>query len=273
MLKRTLAIILTLISVVALLTSCGTKEENAQIKAYSSVFVDALIANEPDTAYELVKDAISREEFTPIFDNMRRYIDSGITYELTQTGWKTSKSGDTITVTATFEMKTPEHTYKVVASTTDGKEGLSGFQILILDPDKTGTITTMKGATPIQWVVLIIAILEIGFVLWMLIDCILHKVQRKAVWIIFILLGMLAISVTWSEAGMNTTMTLGLIINMTMLAKYETGATVLRLLVPVGAIIYAVMRNNLIIPRDTDNTNTPKPVHSLHSEDENTQNR
>lgn len=267
MLKKIVSIALLLLCAMALLVSCGAGEENVQIKEYSKTFIDALITNDPDSAYVVVKDAISREDFTPIFDNMRRHIGTNLEYTLTQTRLSEGNGS----VTATLEMKTAEHTYKVVASTTQGKEGLSGFQILILDPDKTGTLTTMKGANALQWIVLIIAIAEIGFILWMLVDCILHRVQRKATWIIFILLGLIAVSYTWSDAGTSVDLTLGYLWNLSMLAKYETGATVLRLMLPVGAVIYAIMRRNLILPPQDEQKPQPE-AHSLHNEDDFTQN-
>lgn len=262
--KRIVFIALMLLCIMTLLVSCTDKQEDANVKEYSTVFIDALMANEPEKAYSVVKNAISREDFTPVFETMRGYVSEKTEYELTQIGWSNSKSGSITTVTSTFEMKTPDRSYKVIASVKSNQEGLSGFQMLLINPEKTGTITSMKGASATQWIILVIAILEIAFVLWMFVDCIRHKLERKAFWLIFILLGMLAISFTWSAGTVNTGMGMGFILNMSMLAVYETGSVVLRIMIPIGAIIYAVMRKNLITPKQ--NENEPNISHSLHND-------
>jgi hypothetical protein len=109
----------------------------------------------------------------------------------------------------------------------------------------------------LQWVVLLLGILEIAFVIWMLIDCCCRKIRLKAMWIVIILLGALAFSIKLGPAGMNFNFNLGGILSYTALILYGSGTTALRIMLPIGALVYLFCRAVNVKSPDLPATEAP----------------
>lgn len=128
---------------------------------------------------------------------------------------------------------------------TEGYEGLTGFHLTPVTTTN-GTLKAMEGTNAIQWVFLVIGMLEIGFMLWMLVDCCCRKIQKKWLWILVVLLGSITWILTLTPQQIYLNLNYGLFFSYTALIGYSTGGFALRVYLPIGAVVYLCLRKTLL---------------------------
>lgn len=254
------------------LVSC---DDNEELKEKTEIMVNALINNNFDKAFNMVSGITTKENFQPTFTELSNYVDGVKSYELKQIGFKSQTQNGITATLATYLMTTNAKTYVVEAQQRSDVEGLYGFHILESqinsDGIMCGTLLTMKGANVLQWIFLIVSFIELAFVIIVLIDAIKQKFDRKAIWIVLILLGTVSLTLNISNSGIN--FNLGAIIsliNSTALIRYATGQMAIRIMVPIGAIIYLIKRKSLINNYKTKSQNAP--LENIHYEEKETPN-
>jgi lysylphosphatidylglycerol synthetase-like protein (DUF2156 family) len=85
------------------------------------------------------------------------------------------------------------------------------------------------------------------FIIWALVDCCRHKIHRKWLMVLVILLGNVLLILAMNGSQMNFNLRFGLFLNATSLALRE-GGFYLRLQFPIGALIYLLRRKHLLLP-------------------------
>lgn len=247
--KLLLLLLLTCLLASLLLTSCETvpDEENAALRALTEQMIDALLANDAAAAYALVSDVCTEEEFLPVYDTMYAMTEGVTTYELTLTGVTTGTDNGITYQQSQYRMTTNGESYLLSASLSESYENLAGFQIAPESATKpsSGTLSTLADSNIWQWLLLLFALLETGFVLWAVIDCARHRVNGKALWILLILLGSVSPMLTISEGSVSFSLKLGLFLLYTALMKYGSDLAVIRIMLPIGAIVYTCLRKKL----------------------------
>ncbi|MBO5006913.1 MAG: hypothetical protein J6C89_05665, partial [Clostridia bacterium] len=110
----------------------------------------------------------------------------------------------------------------------------------------TGTITSIKGSNAFQILILLFSAVCIAFIIFALIDCCKHKMKYKPLWIIIILCGVVAFTVTLNNTDINfKARVAAMLFSYSYLQIYETGALIFNLSIPVGAIVYFFLRKKL----------------------------
>jgi hypothetical protein len=249
-LRKILALAFVLLLLISL-ASCGSMETERgnEIKAQCETMIDAFIAGDEDAAYAVFADGMDRNSFSQSFLTFCDYVEGVETYELTQIGWYAGMENGVGYYRATFDMTSNAGNFTIEAMEVEGYEGIYNFRI-VSDEDYenatenyTGTITKMKGASPIQWGFIVFSALCLGFVIWMLADCIKRKIKYKVIWIILILCGALAFTVNVGQNGANFNSTIAIMIfSYSYLQIYAAGASVLKITWPIGAIVYLILR-------------------------------
>jgi hypothetical protein len=234
-----LASILLVVCLISTLAGCGDKEKNEKVTRLTEGFLDAIIANDPDTAYSLMTSGVSRAEFDTFFSQIRKIFDGVKSYKLSQTGWYASIDNGITSYKVTFNMKADNGSeYQVETTITDGYENISYIHI-------TSTATAAPASPlliPFKIIMPVISIATITFAVWMIVDCAKRKLSKKALWIIVILLGA---SVTLTVGnGFSINWMVGLAFASSSV-KASGGALSIRLAAPVGAIIYFIIRKKL----------------------------
>ncbi len=243
--------ILSVIIVVIAIFSMSSCQQNEDLKVQTTQMLDALIDNSFNDAYNLVSGITTKEQFQPIYSQMRDYLSGVEEYELSQVGINSKIQNGITLVSATYLMKTNAKTYMVESQVRSDVEGLYGFHILesLVNNGglKCGTLTTMKGANATQWIFLIVGLLETVFVIAVFIDAFKQKFDKKGLWLALILLGTIAITINSNGNGISLNFSAIIsLINSTAFIKYATGATSIRIMIPIAAIIYLVKRKQLI---------------------------
>ena len=231
-----LASILLAVCLISTLSGCGDTEKNNEAKLLTEKFIDAVIADDADSAYAAMTSELNRAEFDAFFVQIAEIFDGIKTYELTQTGWNASFNNGVSSYKATFDMKADNGAkFQVETTVVDGYENIYN---IYFTPVKTSE-SSLPILLPFKLGALVLSVAAIGFAIWMIVDCAKRKIGKKALWIILILVGA---SVTLSiGGGLHINWQLGLAI-ATSSVSTSSGVTSFRLAVPLGALIYFCLR-------------------------------
>lgn len=256
--KQLKKIVILLMAVLVVL-SCGgcaallELMEDEDIRTYTETMLDSLIADDADTAYTLVNDVVDRNSFEVSFGDMQKLIGDVETYELQllSINWKNNlKNGTSVkTADAVYRMTTATAVYVISVQTMSGYEELTAFYIVPYEKTDyyyTGTMDAMKNATVWQWVALLSNLLIIGIAVWALVDCIRCPIKLKALWIVIIVLGFITVGVTMSASKFNFNFNIGWLFEYSAYILYGGGSMKLRLMLPIGSIVYFVLKKLLI---------------------------
>ena len=253
--KKLVALLFALVLAFAL-CSCGAveTERGNEIKLKCEVLINALIAKDAEAAYATFPKEMNKEAFLQNFQNLCKYVEEVETYELTQTGWRSGIDNGKSYYIATYAMMSNSGNFTVEITEVEGYEGIYNFRIVSDEDYKnatenyTGTLTKMQGASPFQWGMIIFSALCLGFVIWMLVDCVKRKIRYKPLWIVIILCGAVVLTFTLNNNGANFNTTVAMMLfNYSYLQIYGTGASILNVTLPAGAIVYLILRKKFIV--------------------------
>lgn len=246
-----------ILAVLLLFSGCSVHLENAEnqeIRQTTETILDALIANDIQGAYPLFRQICTEDDFDQLFAQLQTYIGPGDTYQLELLTVSFHKDGfafddQTVqSVLSEYEVATQSGRF-IINIRIDSDVGMTTFYLTPYErTDRyfTGTLENMESASVAQWALLLINVLVIAFVVCTLIDCCRQKIKRKVLWIPLIILGFVTVGATIAANGFRFNFHLGWITAYTALIRYGSGTMVIRLLIPVGAIVYWIRRKALI---------------------------
>ncbi len=250
--KSVWAIILTVFMLSSGCSAVLQELENTEIRQSTETMLDALIADDFQTAYSLVNKICTEEDFKPAFTQMQELVGNADTYELKllsiYTNYTISNGEKRNIVTSVYEMTSPGGRV-IVNIRMLAQNGLVNFYLTPYEKTEyyyTGTLDNMKDATGAQWGFLLSNVIAISFTVYALIDCCRQKIKKKALWILLLILGFISLGVTISSTNFRLNFNLGWITAYSALIRYGSGIITLRLMLPVGTIIYFAMRRSLL---------------------------
>lgn len=267
--KSICVIILTVLILCSGCTAVLQDLENAEIRQTAEAMLDSLITNDFQTAYSLVNKICTEEDFKPVFTQMQELLGNADAYELKllsiSTNSTVTNGQKTTSVSSVYEMTT-KSSRVIVSIRMDNQIGLNNLYLTPYentDYYSTGTLNNMKDATGAQWGFLLSNVIALGFTVFALVDCCRHKIKKKALWILLLLLGFVSLGATISSTGFRLNLNVGWITAYSALIRYGSGAVMLRLMLPVGAIIYFAMRRSILkesAPAVVPSENNPETV-------------
>ena len=273
--NNSLAVCAIVLAVLVLCSGCAAAIqdlENAEVRQNTEAMLDALITNDFQAAYSLVSNICTEEDFKPTFTQMQALLGNEAVYELKllsiYTNSAISNGQKSSSVSSVYEMTTLSEKL-IVSIRVDDQVGLSSFYLTpykYTDYYFTGTLEKMEDATGAQWLVLLLNVIVLGFVVFALVDCCRHKIKKKALWILLLILGFASVGATVSPTGIRVNFNVGWITAYSALIRYGTGTVTLRLLLPVGAIVYFAKRRSLlqqpptVVPGNTELQTPPEEV-------------
>ena len=255
-------ILLCLLLVMLLLVGCGQQDEwklahkaadklsaitdDPQLLEDTQQLLDALIANDYESARAAVNTQISDAELRGAFDQIRSGLQNIERYELVASSINKTVINNVSTISVRYMMTAGEQRYFVDVTRLDDQPGLVSFSINEYVPvDISGTLGNMQGANVLQWALLIIGLLEQVLVICVFVDCCRHKVRRKWLWLIGIALGAVSLNLIALPGQFRINMNYGAFLSTTALLRYSTGGFVLRITVPAFAVAYLIIRKKL----------------------------
>lgn len=225
--------------------------DDAKVRENTERMLSYILADDFENAYTMVCTVATREEFRQPYADIRAVLQGVTDYELVASYRNNNVTNGVSYVGIRYMLTSGEQKILVEATRQEDGIGLVGFHVYTYDPvTQTGTLTAMQGANAVQWIFLVIGLLEGGFMIWMFVDCCRSKIRRKWLWLILTLLGAVAISVTVAN-GINLRYNIGLFFNLhTALIRYSSGGFTVRLMFPLGAVPYIILKKKLIKPQE-----------------------
>lgn len=236
------------------LTACSVNppEKVLEIQLYCETMMDAIVTGNVDRGLGAMNPGTQMSKFAPNFTGLQTVLADVTEFKLEPKEWRFETVHGIEHYNATFTMTTNAGTYYVSGYMQDGYDRLTSFFVTsdrIGGVDYTGTLTTLDGANAVQWGILALSALTLAFILYCLVDCCKHRVKNKALWILFILAGMLTLTIEGGNIRINLSL---LSLTYSHLRLYSDGSYVLHLVAPVGAILYLALRSQITLPRSSD---------------------
>ena len=245
--KMFLPVCAIMLTFVLLFSGCSVdlqRFENAESRQYAETMLDALIANDPQAAYSIVSKICTEEEFKAMFTEMQSIIGKAESYELKllsiHKNTNITNGQKTVTTRSVYEMTT-ELGRTIVSINMDNQVGVTFFNLTAYEHSDyyfTGTLGHMKKASGVQWALLLFNVLPVALSVYALIDCLRKKFKKKWLWILFLILGYFSLSLTLSPTKFSINYNVGSVMAYTALIRYGSGALIIRLMLPLGAILY-----------------------------------
>lgn len=239
--RRPIVLLCLLLVFLFLLGSCSVGEDSSEGRALCEEFLDHIVENDRDSAYDMCKNIASEEEFNKLWEYVRAVFKESKSYELKQMRWdKNTKNGVTST-TLTFEATTDDGKMCMIYIVTMPEvEGISGIHFT----DVTEFVEKTKGIEAANVILRLVSLAVFGFVIWMFVDCMKRSIKKKVLWAIIICAGF-AVSVTFGASiGLDFRLTIPFALSG-IGANLSTLTTTITLALPLGAIIYFFVRKKL----------------------------
>ena len=246
----------------------GAQADPMEIHELTDEMIQVIRSNDPEQAFELLIPGGDWNAFLPAFQELHSMVADIEVYTMMMSNVHTQKNlgTDDMVTSVQYLLSGGKDTLgetrlivNVVYSSQHPGRLASFYLAPYVEVTQTGTLTSMKGAGAAQWILLIVGLAEIGFMIWMFIDCCRHKLQKKWLWLLLTAMGIIAFTVSADNGGVRLNFNIGFFFNLyTSLALYSNGAMQLRLMIPVGAIAYAVIRKQLFA--DYEKAQLPQPA-------------
>jgi hypothetical protein len=221
---------------------CSVKEGSEESKALCEAMLDHLIADDYESAYKMAEAVATEEEFERVWTTMREVLKDSSTYELQQKSWYQNWSNGLTTTEVLFEIITDDgKIFQMLIYTRSDIEGIAGLNF----QDSTAFA---KKTESLQIVGIFLAIFSLGclvFTVWMFVDCLKRCKTRKVLWAILTLCSA-GFSVTLGSSSLSFNIRFAILAGMTSVsADRATLAVTFTVLLPIGALIYCLMRKRL----------------------------
>lgn len=249
--KKLFSLCTALLVLILLCTGCSkvvNRFEDEELRQYTDTILDAIIADNLQSAYEPFKDICSEDNFAVVFYQMRDLIGYTDTYALQPLSINTNvrfEDGEKISSKDAIYKLTVGEKLLIVSVGLDSQRGLRGFTLTpyeITDYYSVGTLSNMKGANWSQILLLLSNLIPLGLVVFAFVDCIRKKPKNKVLWLLLLILGFVTLGITTSANGFQMNFNIAGLSGYSALIKYGSGTTTTRLMVPVGTFIYFIFR-------------------------------
>lgn len=240
-------------------------------------FLDGLFAGDMAMTHAAmvpdVTDAMMEEAFGPLCALLPEDADS---YTLTPRHWSVQTHNGVTAHNFQFLMTAGERYYIVETQQLSGKTGLYHVNLQEIDPAAQDQPAERASFGIWDAISLLLTLAVFALLLWALIDCLRHRMRRRWLWLLLILLGNLLLTFTLTGSRMNVLFNIGLYIVGSQIAV-QAGSFGLKLAIPVGSLVYLCLRKKLY-ERDgqegfaeafADSTvNTPATMEDDHESEE-----
>lgn len=277
--KKLLAVLLILTCLC--LTGCAVLEENllkivadqtekAGTDVLAAQFVDALIANDADAALSAMCSDVTMVQLLSAFPQVCAMLPDTDEYTLVPTYFSTKTENDITTINVVFTLTMGEQFFNLTTRQITGQEGLTNVHLQPMDADAVLPAATGKsnGLDAADIVICLLRLACAAIMLWAMVDCERHKVKRKWLWMLLILLGDVTLTILGADGKLGLQLLFTPALPEFSFVQTVQGGFTLQVGCPIGPLVYLLCRRKLIAP-PTDSTEAMPSEVSSDSEAEN----
>lgn len=253
-LKKTSLILLLCLCALVLFSACqGAKPDLDQKQADVAVLMDSVIANDQNAAVALMEHVpiASQAQLDAFWNELLRIYDGASTYKIKFISWNTTYSftDQSSLTTVVYQAKADTKACAEFTLTYDGEDLLRGINV---------TDVTER-SSPVIIIVRVLLILgfaaSLALCIWMTVDCIKRPIRFKVLWIILIWVSViLQVSMIGTSFRFNFSFT---VIPTWGSLQATVSSFLLRIPVPVGALIYLAVRKKIKPKASKQSTEVP----------------
>jgi hypothetical protein len=243
------ALICALLVLTLLFCGCDIKEDVKTQRELSEKILSFVIDDDFNGAYALVRSVGTEADFTPVWDEMRTTLKDSMSYELKTNGWKSSVNNGTKLTQVSFEVTTDNGKTCYITVTTYDDGSIAGLHFL----DSTDFIESTAYVPVVNAVLKVISLAFMAFTVWMFVDVLRRRMNRKVIWVLLTLIHA-GISLVTGPSQFNIKFNFKIAIGLSGITAYNSSlAVATSVLLPVGAIIYFFVRKKLTAQFDAEN--------------------
>ncbi len=252
--QRKWLVLAVLLAALTLFTSCGSSifeelSKDSDSDVFCRTFIDHVIADEKEETYQMFNGMCSRADFEELWTSFRATADGADSADIHMTGfWFYTENGGDFFKGQYFVEYSNGSTMNLSLVFADGE---TIYQIIYLDVTDFYA-DAVKTSGILNIVLGVYSLLVLAFCVWMIVDCARRPMKKKPLWIILIIAG---VSLTL-RIGEHSTFSfmIGLFVQSSSASvDLDYLAIATRIIVPVGAIVYFLMRKRLtVLPTATD---------------------
>ncbi len=226
------------------LVSCENNEKlEKELENHTKNVLDAVINGDRDTAWELLSNICTEDEFDEFFSNMQELFADSKSYTLEKLGDKISYEQSVTVYSASYKATTDSgNIYAINCTVSDSIDGLYEFHIGKYSTVEENTSTIL----PIQILLKLSSLAVIVISVYLIVDCAKRNIKYKPLFIVLLFFSV-PITVITSSSGVKLTIALNLVCKFSDLSIINDIKT-LTLVIPVGMIIYLCLRKKLTAP-------------------------
>ena len=253
-LKKTSLILLLCLCALVLFSACqGAKPDLDQKQADVAVLMDSVIANDQNAAVALMEHVpiASQAQLDAFWNELLRIYDGASTYKIKFISWNTTYSftDQSSLTTVVYQAKADTKACAEFTLTYDGEDLLRGINV---------TDVTER-SSPVIIIVRVLLILgfaaSLALCIWMTVDCVKRPIRFKVLWIILIWVSViLQVSMIGTSFRFNFSFT---VIPTWGSLQATVSSFLLRIPVPVGALIYLAVRKKIKPKASKQSTEVP----------------
>lgn len=203
--------------------------------------IEALAENDKDAARALLGEACSDEDFNNAYPAFVEVFNGIGEYELSGLGVNRGVKNGISYNNMTLLLSTEKGEFQLfVEERSDIPGVLSSFHI---SEYNSAAAAPSGSVIAFQIILFLVSIAELGFVVWMTVDCAKRKIRKKALWIILILLVNVIFKLAVSSS--NIRFNLSFFFGTSSLSVLSTGEFAISLSIPLGAILWLIMRDRI----------------------------
>ena len=252
--KKTSLILLLCLCALLLFSACqGAKPDLDQKQADVAVLMDSVIANDKNAAVVFMEHVpiASQAQLDAFWNELLRIYDGASTYKIKFISWNTTYSftDQSSLTTVVYQAKADTKACAEFKLTYDGEDLLRGVNV---------TDVTER-SSPVIIIVRVLLILgfaaSLALCIWMTVDCVKRPIRFKVLWIILIWVSViLQVSMIGTSFRFNFSFT---VIPTWGSLLATVSSFLLRIPVPVGALIYLAARKKIKPKASKQSTEVP----------------
>ena len=227
------------------LSSCGMVYDLEEVHDVAEEFIDAVIEDDRKEAYELTKNIYTEKEFRAIYSQYRKILDGVDEYELKAVETYTEVDNGTKYSDVLYEMVAGDESFVVDVTVSSTSDGLSYIYINTYDAAVEEGYIVVSTTGVINIIFGLIVVAQLIFLVIVIVDCARHKMKRKALWIVIVILGGVTVILMREAGGLYARLNFLEILG-TYIHTYSDNSFEMALTIPVGAIVYLGMRKKLL---------------------------
>ena len=218
------------------------------LESPSRELIDAIIIGDQEAAWALRSDKCNEEDYNRMYDEARESLAGLSEYRIHYIDFRDESLG----LSLKFEVLTPEQSWIVEVTGNEDVQKIHAFIVTDNGIPKeqvvvTGSLSTLGKASFVQQLLIFLAVLEYVFMLLTVLHCAFKNIRKQGLWILLIFFGVVSVGAHFIGGFPEINFNVLAHFRYTALFGYWNDTFELRLMIPVGAILYWIFRKKITI--------------------------